>query len=46
MYCVSVILSSDEWVTICDTASKQWPQECLSRSVQASMEANDVRLNH
>jgi len=26
------ILSSDEWVRICDTATKQWPEERLSRS--------------
>lgn len=32
MYCVSVILTSDECVKIQQAAAKQWPTETLSRS--------------
>ena len=32
MYCVSVNLTSSEWMRIQQCAEKQWPQECLSRA--------------
>jgi hypothetical protein len=30
MFCVSVNLTSDEWIKIRDAAGQQWPKECLS----------------
>ena len=32
MYCVSVNVSSDEWLRIQQAAAKLWPTEMLSRS--------------
>ena len=32
MYCVSLNISSDEWVQIYKAAREQWPGELLSRS--------------
>ena len=32
MYCISLNLSSDEWVRIYKSAREQWPGELLSRS--------------
>lgn len=32
MYCVSLILTSDEWMKIHQAAVSQWPKETLSRA--------------
>jgi hypothetical protein len=32
MYCVSVNLTSGEWLTIAQAAAKEWPNETLSRA--------------
>jgi hypothetical protein len=32
MLCVTVNLSSDEWIEISNAAAKQWPRETLSRA--------------
>ena len=32
MFCVSVNLTSSEWMRIKQCAEKQWPKECLSRA--------------